>query len=189
MDFFARQGSLSFQDGELSASFQVSLIDNAIYVDPYKYLLLTLSSPGGGASLGMPSTVNLTVLDNGDAGALRFTSTNFSISEGKSAASLTVTRIGGLSGKVSVTYAVGKQINDNSDDTATASDDFDCTDGSMDSTSGHCYKLVRIPYLWSEAQQYCRKWGGILVSIDSLYENSFVTGLLSWSSSQELKWV
>jgi len=63
-DYTARSGMLSWSAGETAAkTFTVPVTDDAA-VEPNETVTLTLSSPTGGASLGIPSTATLTLVDN-----------------------------------------------------------------------------------------------------------------------------
>jgi hypothetical protein len=137
IDYISTEGVLTFPDGETSASFTVSLVDNANYAAPFKYLVVTLALPTGGATLGEPAIANVTVVDDGDAGVLRFANATQSVSEGVASGSalVTVLRVGGTSGEVSAAYRTLGNGN-SGNDTATGSDSFDCSDGSLDSKSG-----------------------------------------------------
>jgi hypothetical protein len=61
-DYLAASGTLTFNQGETSKSFQVNLLtDNLLEGD--ESLTLTLSNPTGGATLGEPALANLVIHD------------------------------------------------------------------------------------------------------------------------------
>ncbi len=108
-DYEAASGTLDWGDGDASAKgFSVTLVDD-LDEEAAETVNLTLSSPGGGASLGSPSSATLRITDDdgatGGAGALSFTSSTFQAPESAAEASIQVTRTGGSAGIVSVQYS------------------------------------------------------------------------------------
>ena len=140
-DYAAASGSLSFADGQTSATFSVSVIDDKI-VESNETVHLTLTSPTGGATLGSPSNVDLTIIDNdtGTPGSLRFSAATYSVNEGGGSAVITVTRVGGSSGSVTVQYATR-------DGTATAGLDYTATSGTLTFADGETSKTFSIPII------------------------------------------
>ncbi|MCB1866915.1 MAG: hypothetical protein KDG50_15970 [Chromatiales bacterium] len=85
---------------------------------------LALSAPTGGAAIGPNGAAILTIQDNDvpPGGALQFSAPVYSVNEGAGMATITVTRTGGSSGMVSVSYATADDVAlDGSDYTAVAS--------------------------------------------------------------------
>lgn len=64
-DYNATSGTLSFADGELSKTFTVSLLDDAL-VEGDETVTLSLANPTGGANLVAPSIAVLTISDPAD---------------------------------------------------------------------------------------------------------------------------
>ncbi|MBD8524602.1 Calx-beta domain-containing protein [Pseudomarimonas arenosa] len=62
-DYTSSSGSLSFAANETSKTVTIPIVDDAID-EPNQTFVLSLSSPGGGASLGTPSSTTLTIQDN-----------------------------------------------------------------------------------------------------------------------------
>jgi hypothetical protein len=61
-DYTAVNGTLTFNQGETSKTFQVAILQDSL-VEGDENLTLTLSSPTGGATLGTPATANLVIHD------------------------------------------------------------------------------------------------------------------------------
>jgi|GEM_PF-1150560 len=103
-DYTATSGMLNWSDGDSSTkSFPVPILHGA----GGGTVNLTLSSPGGGATLGSPSTAVLTIQAPQSAGTLGFAQVSPSVSEAAGSVAVQVTRTGGSSGAVSVSYATG----------------------------------------------------------------------------------
>ncbi|MBI3966075.1 MAG: right-handed parallel beta-helix repeat-containing protein, partial [Chloroflexi bacterium] len=62
-DYFSQSGVLNFPDGQTTAQFAVSIVDDTL-VEGNETINLTLSNPTGGATLGTPSTAVVTIVDN-----------------------------------------------------------------------------------------------------------------------------
>src|SRR5205823_5730175 len=63
-DYTAASGTLTFGPGETSQTFTVPLRDNGLVTLDGLTVTLTLSQPGGGATLGSAATAVLTLLDD-----------------------------------------------------------------------------------------------------------------------------
>ncbi len=106
-DYTAVSGTLSLADGILSETFTVAITDDVIY-EGNESLTLTLSNPTGGAGLGSPTTASLTINENDpvpSVGSLQFSAATYSVAENGVSAIITVTRVGGTFGAVSVDYS------------------------------------------------------------------------------------
>src|SRR5205823_9524765 len=104
---------------------------------------LTLGSPGGGATLGTPSTAVLTILDNDVAQSsslLQFSAATYSVNENGGSAVITVSRTGSSSGTVSVNYAT-------SDGSATAFQDYSPASGTLTFFPGETSKSFLVPII------------------------------------------
>lgn len=81
-DYTATSGSLSFGAGEASKTFIVPITNDTI-VEGNEAFSINLSSPTGGATLGSPSSVTVTIIDNDSCNySLNPTSQNFAASGG-----------------------------------------------------------------------------------------------------------
>ena len=111
--------AVSFANGDTAPkTVSIPIIDDTT-VEANETVNLALTAPTGGATLGSPSTAVLTITDNdvAPAGALQFSAATYSVGENAGPATVTVTRTGGSSGAVSVTFAT-------SNGTATAPGDY-----------------------------------------------------------------
>ncbi|MBI2511764.1 MAG: hypothetical protein HYV96_07295 [Opitutae bacterium] len=128
-DYQAGGGTVTFQDGEIDKLISISVYDNAT-PQPSRYFKVALQSPGNGGVLGslLESTVTLTDDDSGPPpvdegndgggnnggggvvlppaapGSFEFAATAITVAENAGSATLTVNRVGGSDGAVSVNY-------------------------------------------------------------------------------------
>ena len=111
-DYTATNGTLTFASGVTSKSFAVGLIDNTL-VQPDRTVNLLLSSPGGGATLGLSNSV-LTIIDNDYLpGRLNFSAATYSTNKHAGVATITVTRTGGSLNLLTIqamTYDLGSAL-------------------------------------------------------------------------------
>jgi hypothetical protein len=68
-DYATTAGTLSFDAGMMSRTFTVPILNDTLD-EANETVALTLSGPGGGATLGTPSTALLTIVDNDPAGSV-----------------------------------------------------------------------------------------------------------------------
>lgn len=117
-------------------SFAIAIIDDAD-VDPGETVTIAISNATG-ATLGTPANATLTITDN-DApqrGALRFTQVNFSSAESAASATISVERINGDEGAVSVSYA-------SANGTAIAPGDYGAASGVLNWSEGNSTGAVQ----------------------------------------------
>lgn len=138
-DYEAGSGVISFADGDTTPkTITIPIIDDAV-IEPNEGFLVTLSSPGGGARLAMPSNGVATIVD--DDTALRFGSASYGVAETAGQAPITVTRTGSSLGSVSVSYA-------SANDTALADADYTATSGVITFADGDtAQKTFSVPII------------------------------------------
>jgi hypothetical protein len=150
-DYTATIGTLTWvnhQDGP--QSFLVPITDDSAD-ESEETVHLTLSSPTGGATLGSPSAAILTINDDdgGSAlpGTLRFTDATTTVTEGAANVTLTVERVNGASGAVSVAFATANG-------TALAGSDYQTTNATLWWADGDSAdKPVQIPVVGDSIEE------------------------------------
>jgi hypothetical protein len=108
-DYVTTNGTLTFGAGVMRLTFAIPLLEDVLD-EPNETILLSLSNPTGGATLGARSEATATILDNDVAGSLRFSAATYSASETGTVAMITVRRSGGRAGGVSVEYAATNEV-------------------------------------------------------------------------------
>ena len=107
-NYTATSGTLSWISGDSNPkTFSVPLINTHSATNVSKTVNLTLTSPGGGATLVSPSSATLTIQGAGSPGSVQFSSNAITVHESDGTATFTVTRTGGTSGAVGISYATG----------------------------------------------------------------------------------
>ncbi len=136
-DYTAASGNLTFANGITSQSFSVPVLDDTL-TEGNETVNLTLSSPTGGASLGSPSSAVLTIVNVPKAGTLQFSAATYSVNENGGNATITVSRVNGSEGSVTVNYAT-------SDGTATAPSDYTAASGTLTFATGVTSQTFSVP--------------------------------------------
>ncbi|HLM58548.1 MAG TPA: Calx-beta domain-containing protein [Pyrinomonadaceae bacterium] len=134
-DYTAVSGTLNFAEGESSKTFSVPLIADTTN-EPSETVVMSLSSPTGGALLGVPTSTTLTII-NDDQPTYQFTSAFYEANEGAGQVVLTVTRGGDPSMDVSVNYTTA-------DATATEISDYTLTLGTLRFAPGETQKTITV---------------------------------------------
>lgn len=136
-DYTASNGTLSWAAGETAnKTFTITVVDDAVY-EANETLTVTLGTPTGNATLapalGTQSAATVTIVsdDAEPAGSLQFASSTFSGGEasGQRTITISVTRLNGSSGVVSVPYTITAG-------TATAGSDYTANNGTLSWNSG-----------------------------------------------------
>ncbi len=145
-DFASTSGTLSFAAGETSKSFTVPIVDDGT-IDGNKTFAITLSNPTGGATIGTTSA-QVTIYDEETAefgsGTFRFASSTYVASESSGKAVVTVNRVGGSKGAVSVQY-------NTANGSALSGADYGATSGTLNFAAGEASKSFEIP-LYKDSQ-------------------------------------
>ena len=140
-DYAKAQGTLTFVEGELTQSFTITLIDDDT-VESDEVVSLILENPAGGAQLGGINIANL-VIKNDDqppAGNLRFDQEAYVVQEEDDSIDITIRRVNGTFGEVTVDYATANG-------TATAGDDFVQAAGMLIFADGENEQTISIKLL------------------------------------------
>ena len=131
-------GTLVFSPGQTSQSFTIPIIHDFQVTGPLT-VGIALSNPTQG-TLGTPSTALLTIKDVDHSGALQFGRSTQTVSPLASAANVTVLRVGGTAGTVSVAYATGGG-------TAVPGTDYTAVSGVLTFNPGETSKTIAVPIL------------------------------------------
>jgi hypothetical protein len=98
---------------------------------------VSLVNVSGGGHIGSLSTTQVTITDDGDAGTFEFSSSTFRGSEDAGTIAVTVTRVGGASGRVTVDYHT-------LDDIALVGEDYVQTTGFLIFEDGETRRSFRV---------------------------------------------
>ncbi|HVG24683.1 MAG TPA: Calx-beta domain-containing protein, partial [Thermoanaerobaculia bacterium] len=142
VDYTATSGTLSWTDGDAAdKSFNVPII-NDTDVESVENFVVSIGAPTG-ASILQPSQMKVTLNDDdaGPAGTLQLTASSASVSESGNSIELKVSRTGGSSGSIGVSYATANG-------TAAAGSDYVSTSGTLLWSHGETAdKSIFIPIL------------------------------------------
>ena len=149
-DFTDTDGTLTFAgnvsnagSGETSKTIHIPIAQDPDPEDP-ETLTLTLSNalPGASSILGAPATGTITIADDDAPGLIDFKELHYDAAESDGQATVTVQRLGGVGGAVSVDYAT-------SDGSATAGSDYTVTIGTLQWAAGDSAdKTFNVPVSW-----------------------------------------
>jgi hypothetical protein len=151
-DYTDTHGTLSFSGnvnnggpgtGETSKTIQIPITQDPDAEDP-ETLTLTLSNalPGASSILGAPATGTVTIADDDAVGLIDFKSLHYDVNEPDGHATVTVERLGGAAGAVSVDY-------ETSDGSASAGSDYTATSGTLNWAAGDSGdKTFTVPVDW-----------------------------------------
>ena len=151
-DYSDTQGTLTFSGnvtnggsgtGDTSKTIQIPITQDPDAEDP-ETLTLTLSNalPGAASTLGAPATGTVTIADDDPAGLIDFKSLHYNVNETGGQATVTVERLGGVGGAVSVDY-------ETSAGSASAGSDYTTTSGTLHWAAGDgADKTFTVPVSW-----------------------------------------
>ncbi len=124
-DYTATNGTLSWAAGETGAKFFTINVNTDAEAEGTETVNLNLTGVNGGASLGTSQAV-LSISDDASngAGQLSFSASTFRVQEAAGQVVITVNRINGTSGTVSVAYTVA-------DGSATSGSDYRASSGTL----------------------------------------------------------
>lgn len=127
-DYTTAAGTLNWADGDTAAkTFNIPILEDAL-VEGNETFTVSLDTPGGGATLGSPSSATVTIADF-EAGQLVFSSPTYLVNENGTFIQITVNRINGSNGAVAVNYSTISG-------TATAGLDYTTTVGTLNWANG-----------------------------------------------------
>jgi len=155
-DFNLASGTLSFDAGDTSKTIALKLKEDLLS-EGAENLNITLSNPGGGASLGSPSAAVVTILDNEASngsnsssssatggstssnpnGTLNFNASGYGVMENGGSFTVTVSRTGGTTGTVAVNYAT-------SNGTAQSGSEYTAASGTLTFAAGETSKTFTV---------------------------------------------
>ncbi|RMF36118.1 MAG: hypothetical protein D6759_03950, partial [Chloroflexi bacterium] len=140
-DYTSAGGTLTFQDGEALKSFTVNIKDDTAF-EGHEAFFVTLQNPAGGAALGDPARAQVTILEDdvSTAGQLRFQKSSYTVNEAAGQVTVTVERVNGSSGQVSVQYATSGY-------SARPNDDFIPAGGTLTFGDGETQKSFTLTVL------------------------------------------
>jgi len=133
-DYAMASGMVAWADGDAAdKTFSVAIVDDPD-VEPPETVALALFMPGGGATLAAPSSAQLTIEDDdvaGPPGMLRFSAAMVPAIEDDGPVTISVQRVNGSAGAVSVQYATSNGTAQQPGDYASANGTLNWNDGDM----------------------------------------------------------
>jgi uncharacterized delta-60 repeat protein len=138
-DYQAVNQTVIFADGEISKLVEVTIHDDLDYEGDEQFTL-SLQNITGGASLSSINTATVSIIEDEAvpvSGTVQFSGTTYRVNEADGAITLTLLRVGGDYGELSVDYTLVS-------DTATESDDYSSVDGTVMFADGGMVKVITI---------------------------------------------
>jgi hypothetical protein len=103
-DYTPVSQTITFAAGVTTRTVMVPIVNDTLD-RPNEAIVLQLTNPGGGATLGLRDTAVLTIVDNDVAGTVQFSQALYTVSETATSASIMITRSGGAASAVTVVFA------------------------------------------------------------------------------------
>ena len=100
-DYVAQNNTLTFEDGDEVKSIIIGITNDGVY-EQTETFNLALSNVTGGATLGLQATAVSISDDDAVPGSLRFQSTSYEVAENSGTLTVTVERVGGSDGEITV---------------------------------------------------------------------------------------
>ena len=138
VNYTASSGTLIFSPGQTSQSFTIPVIHDFQITGPLTVGIALSNATAG--SLGTPSAAVLTINDIDQAGAFEFGSSTMTVNTGATVTNVTVLRVGGAGGTVSVAYATGGG-------TAVPGTDYTSVSGVVTFNPGDTSETIAVPIL------------------------------------------
>jgi len=138
-DYLAASETLMFLDGDTSQTILITIFDDADYAGDESFNVV-LSNLIGDATLGNPSTATITIVEDEAvpaSGILQLSGDDYSVSEGQGSVTITVQRIDGSYGDVSVDYSI-------TDGTAINGSDYSSADGTLYFINGETSQTITV---------------------------------------------
>ena len=143
-DYTAQSGqTLTFADGVTSQTISIPILDDMVQESDEDFTI-SLSSPTGGATLGN-SLSTVTIVDDDNPGELNIAATA-QVNEDAGTVTVTVSRVGGSTGAVSVDFAT-------SDNTAVAGSDYTSNSGTLNFDDGETSKDIVVTILDDQIEE------------------------------------
>jgi hypothetical protein len=138
-DYTTTSGTANFAAGATTATFSVPILDDQL-IEGNETFNVTLTNPSPGSTLGAQSSAVVTITDF-EEGKLQFASSTGSVQEDGGSIGLTVNRVNGSDGAVSVNVVT-------SNGTASAGSDYTATSVTLNWAAGDSApKTVPVPIL------------------------------------------
>jgi thiamine pyrophosphokinase len=139
-DYTATSGTLTFGPGITSQTFAVPITDDTLF-EGNETFTVTISNPGGGATLGATTSATVTIIDNDAPPTLAIN--NVTQAEGNVGTTnfvFTVTLTGSTALTTTVNYATANG-------TATAGSDYTATSGTLTFAPGVTSQTISVPVI------------------------------------------
>ena len=121
LDYTPISGALTFNPGETAKPLTVAVLGDTLDEANEQFSILLFNAVNAGL---LDQDGFGTILDDDTAGSVQFANATYSVNEGNTTATITVSRTGGAASGVTVNYAT-------SDGTATAGSDYTATNGTL----------------------------------------------------------
>ena len=135
-DFEETSGQLVFADGVTSQTISIPLIDDNVEESVESFVVQIVSAVG--AAEGEITSLEVEITDDDAAGSITLSANYYIVAEDDGSAVVTINRIGGSNGEVSIDYATN-------DITALAGDDYTAQNGTLVFADGVTSQTVTIP--------------------------------------------